>query len=111
MPMTTEQIVELAQLARGDAALWAQMKEREREIEKRHADAAAQGRDPLDPEALLDPHKLPSLATLVADLVKHRYGADERFSHDALLLTIRRAVREDLGLPTDLGFGPGVDAD
>ena len=38
--MTPEQISELVELARADAALWEELKDRELEIEKALADAA-----------------------------------------------------------------------
>lgn len=98
MMMSLEQIVELALLAHADAALWSELKDRELAIEKRYADAARQGREVNDPDVVLDPPKLPTMATMVSDLVKRRYGPDENFDHGVLLLTLRRRAREELGL-------------
>jgi hypothetical protein len=58
--MTPEQISELVELAREDAALWQELKHRELETEKRLADAAKQGRDFDDRDAVLDPPNPPA---------------------------------------------------
>ena len=97
--MTPEQISELVELARKDAPLWEELKDRELEIEKALADARKQGRHVDDDDAVLDPPKLPTMGMLVSDLVKRRYGPDENFAHGSLLLAVRIRARIDLGLP------------
>ena len=77
--MTPEQISELVELARANSALWEELKDRELEIVKRLADAAKQGRDIDDDDAVLDLPKLPTMGMLVSDFIKRRYGPDEDF--------------------------------
>jgi hypothetical protein len=97
--MTPEQISELVELARADAALWEELKDRELEIEKALADAAKQGRDIDDRDAVLDPPKRPTMGMLVSDIIKRRYGPDENYDHGSLLFAVRIRARIDLGLP------------
>jgi hypothetical protein len=97
--MTKEQIADLVALAHEDAALWAELKDRELEIEKALADAKKQGREVDDPDVVLDPPKLPTMGMMVSDLVKRRHGSDESFYHGSLIMAIRRRVRQELGLP------------
>jgi hypothetical protein len=97
--MTPEQISELVELAHKDPALWEELKHRELETEKRLADAAKQGRDFDDRDAVLDPPKLPTRGMMLSDLVKRRYGPDENFEHGSLIMAVRRQVRIELGLP------------
>jgi hypothetical protein len=97
--MSRDQINELVALAREDAGLWHALKDRELEIEKHIAQAAAQGRDVDDREAVLDPPMLPTMGMMVSDLVKRRYGADENFDHGSLIMAVRRCLRLELGLP------------
>jgi len=96
--MTREQIDELVALARKDAVLWEELKDREFEIEKNLA-AAKQGLDVDDPDAVLDPPKLPTMGMMVSDLVKRRYGPDENFDRGSLTMAIRYHVRQELRLP------------
>ena len=96
--MTPEQISELVELAREDAALWQELKHRELETEKRLADAAKQGRHFDDPDAVLDPPKLPTMGMMLSDLVKRRYGPNENFDHGSLIMAVRRQARVELGL-------------
>jgi hypothetical protein len=97
--MTPEQISELVELAHKDPALWEELKHRELETEKRLADAAKQGRDFDDRDAVLDPPKLPTMGMMLSDLVKRRYGLNENFDHGSLIMAVRRQVRIELGLP------------
>jgi hypothetical protein len=102
--MTSEQIEELVALAQTDAALWEQLKDRELEIEKAladaaKADAAKQGLQVDDRRAVLDPPKLPTMAMMLTDLTKRRYGQDENLDHGSFIMAVRRRVREELGLP------------
>lgn len=97
--MTKDQIAELVGLAREDAALWAELKDRELEIEKRLADAAKQGREVDDPGVVLDAPKFPTMGMMVSELVKRRRGANENFYHGSLKMELRRCVRVELGLP------------
>jgi hypothetical protein len=97
--MTPEQISELVELAHEDSALWEELKERELEIEKRLADAAKQGLDVDDRDAILDPPKLPTMGMMISDLVKKRYGADAHLYEGSLLMAVRRRARIELGLP------------
>lgn len=98
--MTPEQISELVELAREDAALWEELKDRELELEKALADAAKQGRDIDDRDAVLDPPKLPTMGMMLSDLVKRRYGPDRPpFDEGSLIMAVRRRTRIDLGLP------------
>jgi hypothetical protein len=97
--MTPEQIGELVELARKDSALWEELKDRELEIEKALADAAKQGRDIDDDDAVLDPPKLPTMGMLLSDLTKRRYGPDENFEPGSLIMAVRIRARIDLGLP------------
>src|SRR5262249_37764914 len=97
--MTKEQITELVLQAREDSGLWEEIKQRELEIEKRLADAERQGKDIDDTDAVLDPPKMPTLEAIVSDLLKRRYGPDEIFDRGSLIIGLRRAARQDLGLP------------
>ena len=97
--MTEEQIGELVTLARNDPELWAELKDRELEIEKRLADAARQGKEPDDRDAVLDPPKMPTMGMMISELVKRQHGRDENFYHGSLTMAIRQSVREELGLP------------
>jgi hypothetical protein len=98
--MTPEQISELVELAREDAALWEELKDRELEIEKALADARKQGRDIDDRKAVLDPPKLPTMGMMLSDLIKRRYGPDRPlFDEGSLIMAVRRRARIDLGLP------------
>jgi hypothetical protein len=97
--MTREQIDELVAVARQDPVLWNELKDRELEIEKRLADAAKQGLDVDDRDAVLDPPKLPTMGMMVADLVKQRYGPDAHLDTGSLKMAIRYHVRQELGLP------------
>lgn len=76
--MTPAQISELVELAHEDSAMWEELKDRELEIEKRLADAAKQGLDVDDRDAILDPPKLPTMGMILSDLVKKRYGSGLR---------------------------------
>jgi hypothetical protein len=97
--MTREQIDELVALARDDKALWEELKDRELETEKRLADAARQGREIDDHDLVIDPPKLPTMDILVTELIERRYGRDNTFYDGSLIIAIRRAVRQELGLP------------
>lgn len=97
--MTPDQISELLELARADSALWEELKDRELEIEKRLADAAKQGLDVDDREAVLDPPKLPTMGMMISDLVKKRYGPDVHLYEGSLMMAVRRRARIELGLP------------
>jgi hypothetical protein len=97
--MTPEQISELVELAHQDPALWEELKDRELEIEKRLADAAKQGRDVDDRDAILDPPKLPTMGMMISDLVKKRYGPDAHLYEGSLMMAVRRRARIELGLP------------
>ena len=66
--MTPEQISELVEFARKDSTLWEELKDRELEIEKSLSDAAKQGRDFDDRDAVLDPPKLPTMGMMLSDL-------------------------------------------
>ena len=94
--MTAEQIVALVLLARADDALWAALKEHELEAEKRFREAAREEHEPAAPP----PSALPAM---LLELVERRYGPDEDVDLDAFMLTLRCCVREELGLPVDLG--------
>ena len=97
--MTRDQIAELVALAREDAALWAELRDRELEIEKNLADAAKQGLEVDDRDVVLDPPKLPTMGMMVSDLVERRHGPGANFDQGSLIMSIRRRVREELGLP------------
>jgi hypothetical protein len=95
---------ELVNSARGNAALWEEIKERELEIEKRLADAVAQGRQVDDPETKLDPPLSPTLGEIARSLITERHGeaaleSDEYPRTYSLIIELRRAALEDLGLP------------
>lgn len=98
--LTAEQVGELLTLARNDPVLWAELKDRELEIEKRLADAARQGREPDDPDVIFDPPKMPTLSMMISDLVKSRHGQNETFYHGNLAMAVRTALRKELGLLT-----------
>ena len=93
-PITTERLVELVRLARADAALWAEFKANECEIERWYAGAEQQGRDPGRPPPY-------PLAANLLELVDRRYP-DENFSLDEFVLILRRIAREEAGLSTEL---------
>ena len=97
--MTREQIDELVARARDDKGLWEELKDRELEIEKRLADAARQGREIDDRDLVCDPPKLPTMGMLLTELIGRRYGRDNNLDDGSLTMAIRRAVREELGLP------------
>ena len=97
--MTREQIDELVARARDDKALWEELKDRELELEKRLADAARQGREIDDHDLVFDPPKMPTMGMFVTELIGRRYGRDNIFDDGSLTMAIRRAVREELGLP------------
>jgi len=96
--MTREQIDELVALARKDAVLWEELKDREFEIEKNVA-ATKQILNVDVPDAVLDPPKLPTMGMMVSDLVKRQYGPDENFDRGSLTMAIRYHVRQELRLP------------
>lgn len=97
--MTPEQIDELVELAHEDSALWEELKDRELEIEKRLSDAAKQGLDVDDRDAILDPPKLPTMGMMISDLVKKRYGPSAHLYEGSLMMAVRRRARIELGLP------------
>ncbi|NJO55619.1 MAG: hypothetical protein HC834_03820 [Rhodospirillales bacterium] len=99
IPMTNEQIKELADQLQQDQNLWDQFVNLELDTEKRLTDAAAQGRWIDDPDVVLDPPKLPSMAMLVFDFLNRRYGPDHHLDRGSLILEIRRRARLQLGLP------------
>ena len=111
--ITEEQVFELVKVAYRDTALWNQFKDREREIEKAIADARAQGYEDRDePGVVLDPPQRPTLSEMVLELVQRRYGADQDYDRIGLFyveISIRRLVREELGLWTYLGFADDAD--
>jgi hypothetical protein len=80
--MSDEQIAELVEAARHDGPLWRALKDRE--INQFHEDGSP---------------KMPSLAMLVSDLVKKRYGPDHIYSNAPLILRLRYHTRQELGLP------------
>jgi hypothetical protein len=98
--MTEEQIAELLEIARADPATWEALKARELETEKALADAARQGRDLEDHDVILDPWLRPSRAEIISQIVEKRYGKDNNFYRGSFTMAVRRAVREELRLPT-----------
>ncbi|HWV51694.1 hypothetical protein [Pseudorhodoplanes sp.] len=96
--MTEGQLAELVDVARANDHLWEMIKCRELEIERNLSESARQGRQIDDPDVVLPAAEMPTLAMIAADLAKARYGADENYIHGFLILALRRAARESLGL-------------
>jgi hypothetical protein len=80
--LTKEQMDELIQMARRDRVLWEGLKDRE--TNQFNEDGTA---------------KLPSLAMLVNDLVKSKYGPNHIFDIGSLIILLRYQTRTELGLP------------
>ena len=80
--MTPEQIAELVQIARRDRELWANLKDRE--MNQFNEDGSA---------------KIPSLAMLVEDFAKQKYGSTHIYDVGSLIIQLRRHTRQELGLP------------
>lgn len=99
IPMTKEQVKELADQMQQNPVILKQFVELELDIEKRLADAAAQGRWIDDPDVVLDPPKLPSMDMLVRDFLNSRYGANHNLDEGSLTMEMRRRARLQLGLP------------
>jgi hypothetical protein len=98
--MTDKQATELVKIARDNHDLWEEVKARELEIEKRLSDAAKQGLQIDDRDAIFDPPQAPTLEEIASELIKGRYGCpDEPFERGTLIVEMRRAARLDLGLP------------
>ena len=102
--LTKDQVEELVLLAPEDTALWEALKENERRLEKE----AALGEDDPYPNSLDRPN-MPALAMMIARFVERHGGTGEGLDHTDLIIMLRCAVREDLGLPVDLewDFGKG----
>ncbi|UZE50499.1 hypothetical protein ONR75_07360 [Rhodopseudomonas sp. P2A-2r] len=98
IPMTIEQVKDLADRIQHDPNLWNQFVGLELDTEKRLADAAAQGRWIDDPDVVLDPPKLPSMDMLVFDFLNLCYGPDHGLDRAMLIMEMRRRVRVRLGL-------------
>jgi hypothetical protein len=98
--LTMEQVRELVLLAREDAALWEALKENERRLER----AAALGDDAYDPDTALGSPSTLTLTVMVAELVDRHYETDEDVDYQPLILMLRCAVREDLGLPVEIDW-------
>jgi len=94
--MSEDQITELLEIVRADPAIWEALKARELETEKALADAARQGRQLDDRDVVLDPWLRPSRA----EIIEKRYGKGHNLDKASFTVDARRAVREELGLPT-----------
>ncbi|MFY9292400.1 MAG: hypothetical protein WAP03_17145 [Methylorubrum rhodinum] len=89
---TPYQIAELIKYAQSDEENWQMLKDRELELEKDIADAAKQGLHYDDPRAVLDPPSQPCFGEILEYLVGRRFGCE-------FIYPIRKAIREELGLP------------
>ena len=97
-PVPIEELAEIVRTARANAALWAELKRREREMERlEEADREARKID----RPVSDAPELRALVTEVADLLKRRHGADYQLDTVFLVFMLRRLVREELGLWVD----------
>jgi len=97
-PIPIEELAELVRTARANAALWAELKRRELEMERmEEADREARQIDRPVPDA----PELRAFVPEVADLLKRRDGADYQLDTVFLVLMLRRPVREELGLWVD----------
>lgn len=99
IPITKEQLIELADQIQEDKALWGRFVDLELDTEKRLASAAAQGRWIDDPDVVLEPLKQPSMDALALDFLDRRYGAGHNLNRWSLIVEVRRRVRLHLGLP------------
>ncbi len=99
IPIPKEQLRELADEMQEAPLLWAQFVELERDIEKRLAAAAAQGRWIDDPDVVLDPPIRPGMDELTFDFLSRRYSNVYELDRWSLMLEMRSRVRLQLGLP------------
>ena len=98
--MSEDHIAELLEIVRADPAIWEALKARELETEKALADAARQGRQLDDRDVVLDPWRRPSRAEIISEIIEMRYGKGHNLDRGQFTIAVRRAVREELGLPT-----------
>jgi hypothetical protein len=99
LPMSEEQLRELADEFQQNPLLWAQFIELEGDIEKRLAAAAAQGRRIDDPNVVLDPPKRPGMDEIALDFLSRRYSNAHELNRWSLIVEMRRRARLQLGLP------------
>lgn len=81
MLMTEEKISEFIEMARSDPALWAALKDLEKE--KFNPDGSG---------------KVPSFPMLVDELVRRKYGPDHHYERGTLILRLRMLIGRELGL-------------
>lgn len=82
--LTKAQMDELVEMAQRDQTLWEELKDREKN--QFNEDGTA---------------KLPSIAMLVDDLVKRRYGQNHIYAIGSLIIQLRYRTRTELGLPVE----------